>query len=174
MTRAIKIAVLIMMIVLPYLYGEYSYRQHLGTETVQCVRVWEDESCHKGRDCRYTMKGRMLFDNGTTSVLTGNYTVGSFYEVKQEWKFIDISKHEPNIAQLYRAIMNLISIVIAIVIAIMLSMSTFNWLAFKSRYKNPLSLWVLFFGTGLDESAYKDRKFMDAHPYWFYKEGEEQ
>lgn len=162
------------MIILPYLYGEYSYRKHLGTETVQCVRVWEDESCYKGHNCTYTMKGRMLFDDGTTLVLIGNYTVGSFYEVKQEWNLIGISKNAPNIAELYRVFMNFISMIIASIIILMLLISTFNWLAFKSRYKNPLSLWVLFFGTGIESTDRTNREFMDSNPYWFYKEGDEQ
>ena len=179
MKRTIKLTTLIMMIVLPYLYGEYSYRQHLGTESMQCVRVWEDESCHKGHDCRYITKGRMLYDNGQTSVFTGNYTVGSFYEDAQKWSLLGATtEREPSTlacwAQAYRFVMNIGMALIVIVAAVMMLIATIVWLAFKSRYKNPISFWIYTFGTSFDPSERESREFMNSLPTWFYKEGEEQ
>ena len=179
MIRAIKLTVLIMMITLPYLYGEYSYRQHLGTETVQCIRVWEDESCHKGRNCHYIAKGRMLYDNGLTTVFTGNYTVGMTYEDTEKWNFIDATiEREPSVlarcAQAYRCVINLAVSAIIIISSVMLLISTIIWLAFKTRYKNPISFWLYWFGTSVAPSDYEINEFMNAHPHWFYKEGEER
>jgi hypothetical protein len=165
-----------MMIVLPYIYGEYSYRQHLGTLPMQCVKVWEEEHCRKGRNCSYEQNGRMLYDNGETSVFSGTYSVGSWYVDESKWEFLDHNTNkEPSniakIAQMYRWLANIFLILFGVVGTFMLAISTFIWLAFKTRYKTPLSFWVLQFNEfDLDSNYQRQNMFMDENPFWFHKE----
>ena len=84
----IKILVFVVVFVLPFVYSEYNYRQNIGDRTGICIKTWQTESCYKGRNCRYTDRGLLLYDDNTVESVVGVYEKGKFYTTKDEWNIV--------------------------------------------------------------------------------------
>ena len=174
MSYNIRLLILFLLISIPYGVGEYIYQNNLGTRTGTCVRVWESESCYKGRNCHYTNHGLVLYNDNTVESYEGNYVVGNSYSHTDTYGFIWTTYFGGNmlsdLTQIHRLVVNFSLIIILLICSLVGFFATTDWMLFPNRCKTPFSYLVLWCGVDdLMDSDYKKNQFMDSLPKYFYK-----
>lgn len=134
-TIIIKILAFIIIFILPFVYSEYNYRLNIGDRTGVCIKTWQTENCHKGRNCRYTDWGLLLYNDNSVESVTGVYEMGKVYTAKDEWNIFSDNYNKTDqttkldeLLLFYREMVYLFSLLVGVLISIGVAVMILLWI----------------------------------------------